>query len=353
MYEFPLNAWYVAAWPAELEPGGKPIARRLLDMPLVLFRTVSGRAAVMLDRCGHRAMALSYGTVEGEHIQCGYHGVCFDVRGTCAKVPGQDVPSPDLHVRSFPVVEQDGLIWFWPGATDQADPTLIVRYPFHEGPQTWPHRTQHYLLEGNAALVIDNLLDLTHLAFVHRRTIGGNPPDEHATAEMQIKGTPRGVHFVRWLLNSTAPPTYVKAVGFTTRIDRWMDFEFLAPSVVLQFTGALPVGQGAYEEGRREGGFGLRIFHGITPETAHTAHYFWSCGHSFRRDEPEVTDRIFAEIDLTFREDVEVLALQYARLRELGEEGLFNIRQDTARMHAHRALNRLLAAEGRAAQAAE
>jgi len=199
--------------------------------------------------------------------------------------------------------------------------------------------------------VLDNLLDLTHLGYVHSTTVGGNP-DEHVRAEMKTDRTPTGVKFIRWLLNSVPPPTYVDGAGFKGRVDRWQEFEFIAPATVLQFTGALDVGTGAYEEGKREGGFALRIFHGITPETEHTAHYFWSAAHGMRMDEPAVTERVFQQIDKAFKEDEFVLAEQYQRMLEFPDRNYVDINADGARIQARRTIDRLIAAE-RGAQAAE
>jgi hypothetical protein len=81
--------------------------------------------------------------------------------------------------------------------------------------------------------------------------------------------------------NSVPPPTYVKAAGFTGRVDRWQEFEFVAPSSVLQWTGAADVGTGAYE-GKGDGGFQFRLFHGLTPETETSCFYFWSVANGYR-----------------------------------------------------------------------
>jgi hypothetical protein len=80
--------------------------------------------------------------------------------------------------------------------------------------------------------------------------------------------------------NSVPPPTYVKAAGFTGRVDRWQEFEFVAPSSVLQRTGAADAGTGAYE-GKRDGGFQFRLFHGLTPETETSCFYFWSVANGY------------------------------------------------------------------------
>src|SRR5262249_31010036 len=147
-----------------------------------------------------------------------------------------------------------------------------------------------------------------------------------------------------WLLNSVPPPTYVEAVGFKGRVDRWMEFEFVAPGVVYQFTGALDAGTGAYDQGKREGGFALRIFHGITPETADSCHYFWSGCHGYRQGEPAVTDSIFAALGSTFAEDAAILEAQHARV-SARPGPLFSTSHDRARVIAERTLDKLVTAE--------
>ena len=76
---FARNAWYIAAWGDEL--GDKPLARRICNDPIVLFRDKDGRAAALADRCCHRSAPLSLGTVVEDGIQCGYHGLIIDSAG--------------------------------------------------------------------------------------------------------------------------------------------------------------------------------------------------------------------------------------------------------------------------------
>ena len=88
--------------------------------------------------------------------------------------------------------------------------------------------------------MVDNLMDLTHLGYVHGSTIGGNP-EQHNDAEITTTKRENGAHFLRWMLDSVPPPSFKNVGGFTTNIDRWSDFEYIAPSSVLQWGGGLPV----------------------------------------------------------------------------------------------------------------
>jgi vanillate O-demethylase monooxygenase subunit len=147
------------------------------------------------------------------------------------------------------------------------------------------------------------------------------------------------------MLNSVPPATYAKAVGFKGRVDRWQETEFVAPSSVLQFTGALDAGTGAYEQGKREGGFALRLYHGITPETDETCFYFWSAANGYRQDDPAATEQLFNEIAVTFEEDKCIVEAQQARLRGSPNSPLVDIDADGVRIQARRHVERRIAEE--------
>jgi vanillate O-demethylase monooxygenase subunit len=192
-------------------------------------------------------------------------------------------------------------------------------------------------------LMIDNLMDLTHLGYLHAKTVGGNP-SQHVAAEMKTSRTPNGLKFTRWMKNSVPPPSYVKAAGFTGRVDRWQEFEFVAPSSVLQWTGAADAGAGA-PEGRPDGGFQFRLFHGLTPETETSCFYFWSVANGYRQNDPAATEQLYQEIAPTFVEDRVMVEAQQSRLSEFGEAGLVDIASDATRMQMRRILERLIAAD--------
>jgi phenylpropionate dioxygenase-like ring-hydroxylating dioxygenase large terminal subunit len=343
------NDWYVAAWADEV--GKAPLGRRICNEPVVMFRDSDGTVGALEDRCCHRSTPLRLGTVVGEGLQCGYHGLIFDRSGRCVRVPGQELIPERARVRAYPVIEKDEFIWIWMGEAAKADPTGIIDYPWHNDHRAWPHKHEVYHIGGNYMLMVDNLMDLTHLGYVHAKTIGGNPMT-HVEAKMKTTRTPKGLKYLRLMLNSEPPPTYVKAAGFTGRVDRWQEFEFIAPGNIIQWTGAVDAVTGRYAEGNREGGFSLRIFHGLTPETESSCFYFWSTANGYRQDEPAATEQLYDEIARTFLEDKVVVEAQQARLDERGEAGLVDIESDGARLHMRRTVERLLAEE-QAAQAAE
>jgi vanillate O-demethylase monooxygenase subunit len=200
-----------------------------------------------------------------------------------------------------------------------------------------------YPIKSSAMLMVDNLMDLTHLGYVHVSTIGGSPMT-HVEAKMETVRTPLGLKFTRWMLNSVPPPTYTRAVGFQGRIDRVQMFEFIAPGSILQFSGADEAG--VYKDGNVEDSkLRFRLFHGLTPETDTTCFYFWSTANGFRPGDPAATEGLFNEIAGAFNEDRTVVEAQQGRLTELGEAALVDIATDAARLHMRRTVDRLLAEE--------
>ncbi|HEX9396524.1 MAG TPA: aromatic ring-hydroxylating dioxygenase subunit alpha [Burkholderiales bacterium] len=306
---FVRGAWYVGAWADELAPGAL-LGRSILGEPVLLFRGAAGEAAALENRCCHRGLPLEHGAVIGETVQCGYHGLVYDRSGACIKVPGQDRVPRDAKVRSYPVVEQDRILWIWMGNPQRADPAAIVRHPWHDDPK-WAWTKDHYLVNANYQLINDNLMDLTHVGYVHTKTIGGTP-EAHSKAETRTDRSASGVKVTRWMLDSIPPPAYTQAVKFSKeRVDRWMEIEFFPASVVRIHTGATDAGTGAHE-GRREGGFGFMGLNAMTPETEHSTHYFWSGAHNYSVDKPEMTQRLRKSLEITFGEDKVVVESQYA-----------------------------------------
>ena len=190
-------------------------------------------------------------------------------------------------------------------------------------------------IKANYLMMIDNLMDLTHLGYVHTKTIGGNPK-AHVAAEMETVRTETGCKYIRWMLDAVPPPTYVKGAGFTGRVDRWQEFEYVIPGAVRQWSGALEVGRGA-KENRDQEGFHLLLFHAITPETENTSFYFWSAANGYRQDDPKATEELYTEVYPTFIEDVDIMAVQQARIDLDPHRPLLTIRADNALLHARRA----------------
>ena len=156
--------WYIAALSSEI--GKRPVARRLMGERVVLFRDEAGRARTLEDRCAHRNMALSRGTVVDGHIECPYHGWRYEGGGTCVHVPslGASARLPRLCVRAFATCERDGYVWVHPGANAPAREPF--RFP-HCGERGWTTFRMKTRFAGTVENCLENFLDCPHTVHVH------------------------------------------------------------------------------------------------------------------------------------------------------------------------------------------
>jgi phenylpropionate dioxygenase-like ring-hydroxylating dioxygenase large terminal subunit len=337
---FLLDCWYVAGWSDEITQ--QPLARTFCDEPVVLFRGASGAVVALEDRCCHRNLPLSQGKVEGDCIACGYHGMVYDARGICIRIPGQDIIPKAACVRRFPVQEQDGAVWIWLGDPMRAEGTRPPAYPFHSDPR-WAHKASRYLVQGHHELINDNLIDLSHVGYVHGKTIGG-PPQAHSGAHLEVQRQSEGVMVRRWMPDSVPPPTYQRTYGFAERIDRWMEIGFV-PGLIQIYIGANDAGKGVDQDGHMDP-LGIRIFNGITPETAHSTHYFWSAAHNFKVGDAAVTQSFFNEIAATFEEDKVVIEAQQDRFERFPERPDVALQSDAGGVHARRVMAEAIKRQG-------
>jgi vanillate O-demethylase monooxygenase subunit len=338
------NFWYVAASEQEIQQ--KPLGRTILGEPVVIFRTEDGKVAAFEDRCAHRRLPLSMGKVIGDVLQCHYHGLRFDRTGKCVRVPGQDIIPSGARVKTFPVVERYKWIWIWMGDPALADPDKITDFHWLDDPN-WGAKASYLHVKAEWRLVVDNLLDLTHLAFVHETTIGNSALVDNAAVKVQRNND--NVVVTRWMIDTPPPPTFVK-VGMKGSVDRWQIIDFMPPAFLRLDVGASPTGTGA-PEGRREGGISMRNLNAITPETETTTHYFWGQCHSFDVNNRATTEMVFNQIQTAFLEDVAVFEGQQRAINARPDSSQVDINADSGAIQARRIIDRHYAAEQSAAAA--
>ncbi len=350
------NAWYVAAWDHEIT-ADKPFGRGLLNGPVVMSRDTRGRIVALEDRCCHRHYPLNRGVVVGDRIECLYHGLQYDGSGKCVRIPAQEAIPDTARVRSYPVVERNHWVWVWMGEPALADASKIVDFKWLDHP-LWRAKGTTFHVKGGYELVIENLLDLSHLTFVHKSTIGNQATAE--AAEVKVRRTDQDVTVVRWMIDKPAPPTYVKAGGFKGNVDRWQFINFTPPCFVRLDAGAVDTGRGAPEikhsafaaEGELPGGIEMRNLNAITPETGKTCHYFWAQAHNFLIDKPEVTEMLFSQIDEAFRQDWDIFENQQTWIDLNPQAPRLDINADAGQIQGIKLLRRLIDEEQRPPRAA-
>lgn len=297
------NCWYVAAWDHEVLADNL-LQRTVLGHSLVFFRTEDGSVVAMDNRCCHRHAPLHLGRKEGDCIRCMYHGLKFDASGRCVEVPGQETIPPKLGQKVYPLVQKKRWIWIWMGDPAKVDSALIPDVFSLQHPQ-WRWKPSYQNFQCNYLLICDNLLDFSHLSFVHEKTFGGS--SSVAEARATISQSERGIHVSRPVRNTTAAPYHQRLGKFSLNVNRWINYDFLVPGVLMLDAGVRPVDNAEDDD---TGALRFHSCQAITPESATSTHYFFMQAHNFRLDDATVTEAIEQSQLRAFAEDRVMLEAQ-------------------------------------------
>jgi phenylpropionate dioxygenase-like ring-hydroxylating dioxygenase large terminal subunit len=319
------NTWYVAAWSHEISADGM-LARTVTRVPLLFWRDAAGEVVALEDRCCHRAAPLSKGRREGDAIRCMYHGLKFDRTGRCVEIPSQDFIPPAAKVRAYPVVERFKWVWVWMGDADKADPSQVP--DTHTLDDAGWRGTPGYLhYAANYLLITDNLLDFSHLSFVHETTLGGSA--KYARIRPKVTRNGRSVRVERWLIDDEPAPFLRNLKTWPGNVDRWNIYDVVIPGVLLMDSGSAPTGTGAPQGARTDAAqfFGCQA---VTPETETTSHYFFQQSHGFALDDPSVTENLTRSVLAGFEEDKDIILAQQRILDLAPDAPMLAMRMDTA-----------------------
>ncbi len=216
------NAWFSLAQASSVK-AKKPLARMIDSTPIVLWRDRSDRIHAMEDRCCHRRAPLSAGKVVDDVVQCAYHGWCYDCTGSVVKIPslgpGVDPPTR-FSIPTYPVRVRYGMVWVWWGDPAAADPTLIPDIPFLD-PDGTPPAGSCFTYPAPSELVVENLLDLTHVDFIHG-TVFGDPFG--GVEEITVEHTDEVILMRRISRNRRPPKMLAPMMGNPERQDMVQTF---------------------------------------------------------------------------------------------------------------------------------
>ena len=336
--KYPRNAWYVAAWAHDLAPD-KPTAAMILGEPLVIFRADVGLVAFE-DRCAHRAAPLSLGRCEGAGLRCMYHGFLFDKQGKAVEIPGQDIIPPGAKVRTYPVVERHSWIWIWLGDPAKADDALIPSAVGLDDPD-WILGSGTIDYDAEAHLINCNLLDFSHLSFIHPASF--NSGAEFSDALPRWEKIDRGLRHIRWIEAMETPPGDRK---MDRKVDYYLEYDFLVPGILLMWTGMFPTGTaqdcdfGRPNHDLAVGGV-ARTSQAVTPLEDGQSRYFFSVGPSRLHGDEERRDKDVAMAVMAFGEDKTMIEAQQKILKRRPDHVIIPTAHDRAITQFNRLMNKL------------
>lgn len=349
------NHWYIAGFREEITE--QPQRRLVLGQPVVLFRTKDGRAVALEDRCIHRQVPLSMGHVcEDGTLACLYHGIRYDADGHVKFIPEQTRIPRDAKLRSYKVVEKGYWLWIFGGAVEDANEADIPAYPWFEKPG-WTAKRRRLHVKCNYKLIVDNLLNMAHLPFVHPRTIGGEGVIKDAV--VNVTQSDSGVRLARKMYDIEPPPTYKKAGGFEGNVNRWQTIDWMAPSSFEFHTGVVETGIEPPPPDYDAPKINARILdrhamHSIAPETETSSNYYVAFSYDPEEYTEELADFLIKQMIDTFEEDVVLLEAQQENMDLCQNPQELDIVSDGAGLQAMKMLRKMEAAAGvEQAQAAE
>ena len=215
--------WYPVAFSHEVQD--RPVAAKLLDERLVVFRSGGGGISVARDLCLHRGAPLSLGGMVNGELECKYHGFRYDAAGKCTCIPahpGAPIPSK-LKLQTFPVLERYGLDW--PRLRDTG-PSPFPEFNAWDDPdylQVLPNSVE---LKAAAGRQIEGFLDVSHFAFIHVASFG--EVDNPEVPAYPIELTPGGFRadYISTVSNYPVHLKHLNVPGFKWRrlFETWLPF---------------------------------------------------------------------------------------------------------------------------------
>ena len=296
------DSWYVAAFSEEVTR--KPMQRRLLNVPVVLYRTEAGNPVALSDVCPHRRAPLHLGQLHGDTIACPYHGLRFDSSGKCVHNPNFSNSAPGIRAKHYPAVERDEMIWLWMGAEETADPKTILPFDAVVGSDRRSAVRGYLNIKASEPLISDNLLDLSHAEFLHPFLAN---PGFNSRLRQSVREEGDTV-FSLYAINDE-PLTPILAQLWEKapipRADMRFDMRWDPPSCLLLEIGATPPGRDKSE------GVTAWASHLLTPETETTTHYFWTFARDSKLNDGSLSDLLRVGIAQAFMaEDAPIIEWQ-------------------------------------------
>lgn len=340
---FLMNTWYCAGWAHELEAENM-IARKILGQSVLMYRKLDGVPVAINNRCPHRFAPLNQGERVGDSVACPYHGLEFGPTGECTRNPHGDCKIPKAaRVPAYQLVERWGALWIWMGDADKADPAQIPDFSATVPREGWSTVYGHHTVAAEYQLVVDNLLDRSHVQYLHPiLKVGANKPEGY-TDEQRTEQ----IDDVVWDFHSQKPCVKVPflavvwpdAPEFT---EHYFNLRWEAPGNMLLDSGIVAL------DSDRKIGAHLPMANLVTPADENLTHYFWNQARDVQVGNKMVDEKVKMGVSKTFAEEDGKMVVDCLEL--MGTSDLFSLNPvllpgDAASVRARRIMKARIQAE--------
>lgn len=329
---YPFDCWYVAA--AAHDVGHELTSRRLLGRQVLLYRERSGTVVALEDRCAHRALPLSMGSLVADRVVCRYHGFAYDRTGSCVEVPSQQNVPYGARVASFPVQEAGPFVWVWLGNPRRAAGVAPPRLPWLQDPD-WALLGGEHTVAAGFMLLHENALDRTHFAFVHPDTahrgyLEAEPPLKIEVTETSVsyaRDFPAGP-LTAWQSTVTGLPPDERCVQRESGV-------FVSPALHVDHM----------EIASEQRPFRTVFVRAFTPVDLSTTRVFWQVARDFAQGDVLAAEALRRVHERTMREDQPLLEAIQTSLDRDGPPRPVHAAADAASVKAHSIVRALLEEE--------
>jgi len=340
------NAWYVAAWDRDVTRTLLPLT--ILGERIVFYRAQSGDPVALENACVHRKLPLSMGRLKGDEVECGYHGMIYGADGRCTHIPGFNRVPGIARVRSYPVVSRHGLVWIWMGDPARADSAAIFPVDHWDDP-SWGRNTGGCMTVAcNYLLITDNLLDPSHVAWVHRSSFGNEACEEEPIVTTE---SPAGVVASRWMRDVEVAPFYRALVRFTGRCDRLQHYEVRYPSHAIIRAVFVPAGASGTLGAKHPDAMLMDSYNFMTPIDENQTRYFWFQLRNFAPQDAALSQAMDEGVRSAFAEDRAVLEAVHEGFRNQVTRNI-DLAIDRAQLTFRKRLAQMIAAENQGVEEA-
>ncbi|ODN72396.1 aromatic ring-hydroxylating dioxygenase subunit alpha [Methylobrevis pamukkalensis] len=346
---FVRNAWYVAALDRTVDRSLRQV--RMLGENVLLYRRQDGVAVALEDACPHRKLPLSMGRLLGDEVECGYHGLRFDCGGVCTRVPGAEKIPHVAQVKAYPLVERYGFLWIWMGDRALADPAKIFEVEQWGNPAWGTTLGDEMTVDCNYLYVCDNLLDPSHVAWVHQSSFG-NAACEDIPVQTRSNARGNGVVVSRWMMDVEVAPFYAPFVKFAGHCDRLQHYEVRYPSHAIIKALFTPAGTGGDDKPLHPDVFLMDSYNFMTPIDEKRTRYFWFQMRNFAPGDEAVSESFSKSVRFAFEEDRVVLNAVQIGMDTKTSPNL-DLKIDAGPLRFRKHIRELVEAERPLAQAAE
>jgi vanillate O-demethylase monooxygenase subunit len=250
-------------------------------------------------------------------------------------VPTQPKVPLGARVGSFPVVEQDGLVWVWVGTASPAGRRHPPRTPWLADP-AWTTFGDQWVTEANVLLLHENFADITHVAvvdpYIAPPVLRAEPPG------LEVEVSEAAVSFSRDYPPAPIAGWHADVLGLPAEAEHAQREEgaFVSPGL---WVDAWHVMAGTARHT-------FRFTHAVTPVSPSQTRHVWRVSRNFAPGEA-ISERLQPIFTAYYHRVQEILQTMQRVIEVDGERDEVSVNSDAAALQVRKIISRLVAEEQR------